>query len=91
MDKLVEAGIPQYFLEYMYQFYFFDRNEPHGPKVFSIDDLHFGFVVWLVTCSIALAAFLGELTLVAINNGVLRIAELIYLKLILMRLKITLM
>jgi hypothetical protein len=90
MEILIQAGIPQYFLDYVFEFYFFDREELRGPKVFSIDDLRFGFVIWLVTCGIALAAFAGELIVNGIKKGSNRLAELMYIKLIVMRLNITL-
>lgn len=62
MTPVLEAGIPQYFIDFMLKFYMkVIEDDPKEPKVFSINDLYFGFVVWISSCSIALAAFIIEL------------------------------
>lgn len=63
-EKLIQTGIHQYFFKYLMDYYFYERIEARGPKVFSIEDLHFGFVVWLVACGFSIGAFLCELLFV---------------------------
>ena len=63
MRILIQAGIPQYIKKFIILFCFKETREVEVkiPKVFSINDLEFGFVVWLVACSVAIAGFLCEL------------------------------
>jgi hypothetical protein len=63
LTPLVEAGIPQYFLDFMLKFYMkVIEEDPSEPKVFSVDDLSFGFIVWVLTCGISIAAFILEVS-----------------------------
>lgn len=63
MSKLVPAGIPQHIRNTIYDFHLKHAQPPitKSPKVFNIEDLSFGFVVWLIAISIALVAFLLEI------------------------------
>lgn len=62
MTRAIEGGIPQYFLEFMLKFYMkVIEDDPKEPKVFGINDLHFGFVVWICSFAISLTAFSIEL------------------------------
>ena len=65
MRKLVPAGIPQYIRKTVYDFLskFAQSPTAKGPKVFSFKDLKFGFVIWLIAISIALAVFIIEIVL----------------------------
>lgn len=58
---LVQAGIPQYLREFVADFYFPWRQEVIGPKVFGIEDLDFGFEIWLAACAVAIAVFIVEI------------------------------
>lgn len=62
MRLLIPAGIPQYCKKTIYSALenkkFGDSSE---PKVFSVDDLAFGFIVWAVACLLATAVFLIEI------------------------------
>lgn len=62
MSALVVGGIPQYFLKYI------EKNvlrempvDPPEPKDFSIEDLEFGFMIFLICCGISIAIFLIEI------------------------------
>ncbi|KAG5668378.1 hypothetical protein PVAND_016318 [Polypedilum vanderplanki] len=62
LQRLIDAGILQhsytYHEEILYKFIFPD--EP-GPKILSLYDLSHGFIVWLVTCGVAVIVFFGEI------------------------------
>lgn len=62
MQILIPAGIPQWTRKFIYDVLFreFMANEDE-PKVFSVEDLKFGFVIWGAACVISLAAFVGEI------------------------------
>lgn len=65
MDKtmlwIIQGGIPEYFVKFVTETAFWYRgDDPYEPKVFSLKDLEFGFVTWLVTCAIAIVIFLLE-------------------------------
>lgn len=62
MERLIETGIPQNSYKFFFK-HLFDLNLPppdKNPKVFAIDDLSFGFVVWLYACAISGCAFIAE-------------------------------
>lgn len=60
-NDLVTSGIMKYWVDY---FLYFDMKPllepPSEPKVFDIEDLKFGFNVWLVAFGISAAAFFIE-------------------------------
>lgn len=61
MNALITAGIPQYWYKFVVEFELRSPPEPpRMPKVFSIDDLKYGFIIWLVAISVSVAAFLLE-------------------------------
>lgn len=63
MRKLVPAGIPQHIRNTVYDFRLKHAQAPaaKGPKVFTIEDLKFEFIIWLISIPIALAAFIVEI------------------------------
>lgn len=63
MRKLIPAGIPQYLRRFVLSFFVREtkNHEFKIPKVFSLKDLEFGFVTWLITCFIAIFVFLIEM------------------------------
>lgn len=62
MSKLVQSGIPKNFEKQIYENVFKPRlGEEEEKKVFSIEDLKFGFVIYLVACVGAILAFIGEI------------------------------
>lgn len=62
MSSLVEGGIPQYFLTYIEDVVLREKpSDPVEPKTFSIEDLEFGFIIFLVACGISIVAFLIEI------------------------------
>lgn len=64
------GGIMQHFVKYIEEFIFRPRKhpEPYEPEVFSVERLEFGFVIWLVTCAVAIFAFLAELIIFNVSN-----------------------
>ena len=63
MKQLVTAGIPQYFDSY-YSDNFLGRYEEikeKTPKVLTLDDLLFGFNLWLCACGFSTIGFVIEI------------------------------
>ena len=63
LEKTIPAGIPQYLLDYHLSL-IFKEYEPvidNEPKVLTVDDLTFGFVLWAVACGFAVVGFIFEL------------------------------
>lgn len=64
MNKLISGGIPQYLLKYFFDFIIRPRPEQkEGPKVFGMEDLKFGFVIWLMCCFFSTIVFTVEVAL----------------------------
>lgn len=64
MGNLTQAGIPQFLFRYFLDFEMRSLvDPPKEPSVFSVRDLEFGFVTWLIACGFAIVTFLGELIL----------------------------
>ena len=63
MDKIVPAGIPQYLIKYheFNMFKVFVPAEPSPVRVLTVQDLEYGFVLWLGACGISSTGFLLEL------------------------------
>ncbi|CAG9798468.1 unnamed protein product [Chironomus riparius] len=61
IDSLIPTGIMKYLVDTYYtkklQFEKFDE----GPKVLSVDDLLFGFKIWLGCCLISVLSFVAEI------------------------------
>lgn len=49
------------------------------PKILSINDLEFGFVIWLVACGFSITAFVIEVSYVYLKYTIMQITGLIYL------------
>lgn len=89
MEKLIQTGIHRYFMKYIMDYYFYDRIEERGPQVFSIDDLHFGFVIWLAACGVAVGAFGCEVLWYYLNKWIRALmVKIVMLKLLILRLRI---
>lgn len=73
---LIQAGIPQYMRQYVTNFHFHLRKESRRPKVFKIEDLQFGFEVWIVACGVATGVFVVEVLLTYLK-GVFGLAGLL--------------
>lgn len=63
LRKIIPAGIPQYVRKKAFGFFFKEANQQKTkiPQVLTVNDLKFGFVTWLITCLIAICAFVIEL------------------------------
>lgn len=69
MSRIVEAGIPQYHFSYLMDFELKSLLDPPSePSIFSLYDLEFGFVTWLIACAICIGAFMSELLWFFIKN-----------------------
>lgn len=69
MNALISAGIPQYFINFYTKFDLRPILIPKkDPKVFNVDDLMFGFIIWLVACGISITVFVMEVVFVFIRN-----------------------
>lgn len=61
MDALITAGIPQHWYKFTVEFELRSvPDPPREPKVFSIEDLKYGFIIWLVAISVSVGSFLLE-------------------------------
>lgn len=70
--KLIESGIPQHFNQRVFNL-FPHPQELIEPKVFTVDDLWFGFLIWLIACGVSTAAFIMEIIISWIVGSVLKI------------------
>jgi hypothetical protein len=68
MDKLIPSGIPQYLPDFhAYLLYGnYENSEENFPKILTIDDLSFGFILWLIACGISICGFLGEIVVILV-------------------------
>ena len=69
MFRLVEAGIPQHHYDFLVNFELKMLDDPPWePIVFNLSDLEFGFVTWLISCSVAIGIFLAQLLYVFLKR-----------------------
>jgi hypothetical protein len=64
-DRVTRDLIPTGILQRSRDYHFWfregkDRSEEEGPQVLRVTDLSFGFVLWLVACSVSTAVFIFE-------------------------------
>jgi len=63
MDKLIPSGIPQYLPDFhallMYGNY--ETINEKMPKVLTLNDLSFGFILWMIACGMSMIGFVGEI------------------------------
>lgn len=70
-NALIEGGIIQYLFNYLLDFEVKALEEPpKEPKVFEVEDLKFGFMVWLAACGVSVIAFLIEVSYVFAKSNV---------------------
>jgi hypothetical protein len=60
-SRLLQNGIVQHFLEQEENIYTRNVKEPSKPKVFTLEDLAFGFEIWLISCGISTFVFVVEI------------------------------
>jgi hypothetical protein len=71
MNKLISGGIPQYLIDFYTKFELRPMLTPRKDlKVFDVDDLMFGFIIWLVACGISITVFIIELTVFYVKSFV---------------------
>lgn len=70
LQKTIPFGIPQYLMSFHYFMLFkhYEVLNVKEPKVLTIDDLSFGFVLWLGACGISLITFLIELFMLKLRR-----------------------
>jgi hypothetical protein len=79
MSALIPTGIPQYFAKFMEKVILRGRPEISKEiKKFSLEDLKFCFVIYLMACSASLGAFLIEILVFNVRNfvGILGLRKL---------------
>lgn len=80
MLKLVPTGIPQHIYNHMMTFEFRPLLAPPiKPRVFSVGDLEFGFVVWLIACAISTVTFFLELLFAYLRKIIINYIGLFWL------------
>lgn len=71
MRSLTQGGIPQYFLKYIQKVVLKELPaDEQQPKKFSIEDLKFGFMIFLGCCGVSLVVFMIELAVFYVKNFV---------------------
>ena len=61
INSLIPTGIMKLLVEQFYtKSYEFPKLE-NNPNVLTLDDLMFGFKIWIVSCLVSLIAFVGEI------------------------------
>jgi len=71
MKILIPSGIPQYLPEF-HENLFLTRYHDLSvkmPRILKLDDLAFGFILWLIACGISIAGFVVELLSQQIVKG----------------------
>lgn len=66
--RVIETGIFQFFEKSFQDSFPPYKNEIKEPKVFSIDDLKFGFIIWIFACGLSTLIFIIEILLVWIKK-----------------------
>lgn len=65
LQLIIPMGIPQYWMKYQQwmftERYQFDNENESEPQILTLPDLSFGFIIWLISCSIAIFGFFSEL------------------------------
>jgi hypothetical protein len=76
MNRLIPSGIPKHLADYGMWFIYrqFDVEDEDTRRVLSLDDLEFGFVLWLAACSVSLLVFFGEVLLQKSKKYLIKIA-----------------
>lgn len=88
---LLQSGIPQHSTEFhnwitLQQRYFTTYEKL--PQILSINDLSFGFILWIITCGIASISFILELTSNTINKLITKLVGFLsFIKLLKLYLK----
>lgn len=64
LEKLGPSGIFQHLINYdpSVDYPIFDSAIEKPPRILTLDDLSFGFVLWLVACCISIVGFAVEVT-----------------------------
>lgn len=76
MMKLMPTGIPQYLYKYLMEFEFRPLVAPPvEPIVFSLTDLEFGFIVWLIAVGVCITAFFLELLWYSLYRKLVKIVK----------------
>ncbi|CAG9811064.1 unnamed protein product [Chironomus riparius] len=60
INNLIPTGVMDYLIENFYTKRWKFENEEAEPKVLSLDDLSFGFNIWLGSCLVSFVAFAAE-------------------------------
>jgi len=68
---LIPSGIPQYLPEFHENLYFkkYHDSSLNMPRILRVNDLAFGFILWLIACGISTAGFVAELLFQQIVKG----------------------
>ncbi|KAL7015192.1 hypothetical protein ACKWTF_016332 [Chironomus riparius] len=81
MEKLIPSGIPQYLPDFhAFLLYGNYKNlDMETLKVLTLDDLSFGFILWLIACAISMIGFLIEIVFASISKAFKSVVGLILL------------
>ena len=71
MKMLIPSGIPQYLPEFHENLYFkkYHDSSLNMPRILTVYDLAFGFILWLTACGVSTIGFVAELLSQQIVKG----------------------
>lgn len=91
LERILPAGIPKYLLDY-HMWMLFKKYEgfiDNSPKVLTINDLCFGFVLWLGACGLSIVAFMLEIVRFKLRKIFrILIGLTMFLRILIVRLKV---
>lgn len=62
MERIVEAGIPEHLLKFHNRILYKRKSKKKVmPQILTVNDLSFGFIIWLVACGISFLILIIEL------------------------------
>lgn len=92
MDKIIPSGIPEHIFNHgLWTFYKkFLPSDDNDPKVMTLGDLEYGFILWLFACCISSCGFVTEIMIVKLRRILVRplIGLILFLRILSMRMSV---
>lgn len=79
LQRLITAGISQWQMKFHTDFWFpkYPNDKNSEPTVLCVDDLNFGFIIWLIACGISGLMFLCEILILILTQSNFYLQDLI--------------
>ena len=90
LEKTIPFGIPQYLMDSHHSMLFkhYEKKIVKDPKVLKVDDLSFGFVLWLGACGISFCGFILEIVMFKVRKWMRTVVGIwMVLRILFMRLR----